>query len=233
MADDECRKELEERSKLRLRMLKLESKNAEILVQKRLRREKKTRRRLQEKLDLENKRRGQLEEALRTAGAPEQINLINEKLSQMEQKPSSSNQLPPTSTPSSTTSNHAPNNSPHLPPPVPDRPERLPEQRPVERIKQEREDPPGANYGQQPPREMREPPPQPPIPQDSKHWGYTGIELMNTGAAFWQNYSDSLAQELEMERKSRQQQVEREVKSPLQDRSGYYKNSVMFTSSAT
>ncbi|XP_050513867.1 dachshund homolog 2 isoform X2 [Diabrotica virgifera virgifera] len=210
-----------------------EEQKIRVLVQKRLRREKKTRRRLQEKLDLENKRRGQLEEALRTAGAPEQINLINEKLSQMEQKPSSSNQLPPTSTPSSTTSNHAPNNSPHLPPPVPDRPERLPEQRPVERIKQEREDPPGANYGQQPPREMREPPPQPPIPQDNKHWGYTGIELMNTGAAFWQNYSDSLAQELEMERKSRQQQVEREVKSPLQDRSGYYKNSVMFTSSAT
>ncbi|XP_072396968.1 uncharacterized protein [Diabrotica undecimpunctata] len=98
-----------------------EEQKIRVLVQKRLRREKKTRRRLQEKLDLENKRRGQLEEALRTAGAPEQINLIN----------------------------------------------------------------------------------------------------------------DSLAQELEMERKSRQQQVEREVKSPLQDRSGYYKNSVMFTSSAT
>ncbi|CAG9822528.1 unnamed protein product [Phaedon cochleariae] len=44
---------------------------------------------------------------------------------------------------------------------------------------------------------------------------------------------ESLAQELEMERKSRRQQVEGEIKSPLQDRSVYYKNSVMFTSSAT
>ncbi|CAH2001655.1 unnamed protein product [Acanthoscelides obtectus] len=46
-------------------------------------------------------------------------------------------------------------------------------------------------------------------------------------------FLDTLAQELESERKSRQQQAEREVKSPLQDRSGYYKSSVMFTSSAT
>lgn len=42
--------------------------------------------------------------------------------------------------------------------------------------------------------------------------------------------SESLAQELELERKSRQQQVDRDVKSPLQERSGYYKNSVLFTS---
>ncbi|XP_023312287.1 dachshund homolog 1-like, partial [Anoplophora glabripennis] len=91
------------------------------LVQKRLRRERRARRRLQEQLELEASRRAQLEDALRAAGASEQINMIN----------------------------------------------------------------------------------------------------------------DSLAQELEMERKSRQQQAERDVKSPLQDRSGYYKNSVLFTSSAT
>lgn len=46
-------------------------------------------------------------------------------------------------------------------------------------------------------------------------------------------FAETLAQELELERKSRQQQVERDVKSPLQDRSAYYKNSVLFTSSAT
>lgn len=45
--------------------------------------------------------------------------------------------------------------------------------------------------------------------------------------------TESLAQELELERKTRQQQVERDVKSPLQDRSGYYKSSVLFTSTAT
>lgn len=68
--------------------------------------------------------------------------------------------------------------------------ERLTEQRPVDRIKQEREEPPGSGYGQQAPRDIREPPPpQPPMPQDNKPWGYAGIELMNTGAAFWQNYS--------------------------------------------
>ncbi|XP_044733486.1 uncharacterized protein LOC123296090 [Chrysoperla carnea] len=42
--------------------------------------------------------------------------------------------------------------------------------------------------------------------------------------------SESLAQELELERKSRQQQVDSDVKSPLQDRANYYKNSVLFTS---
>lgn len=42
--------------------------------------------------------------------------------------------------------------------------------------------PPASAYGgQQPP--IREPPP------DTKPWGYSGLDLMNTGAAFWQNYS--------------------------------------------
>lgn len=42
--------------------------------------------------------------------------------------------------------------------------------------------------------------------------------------------TETLAQELEMERKSRQQAMERDVKSPLSDRAGYYKNSVLFSS---
>lgn len=63
--------------------------------------------------------------------------------------------------------------------------DRLSSERP-DRIKQEREDnPAAAGYGQ-PGREVREPPPP---PQESKPWGYSGIDLMNTGAAFWQNYS--------------------------------------------
>lgn len=65
-----------------------------------------------------------------------------------------------------------------------------------------------------------------------KQWNYSGLDIMSSGAAFWQNYSETLAQELELERKSRQhQQVDRDVKSPLQEsRAGYYKNSVLFTS---
>lgn len=42
--------------------------------------------------------------------------------------------------------------------------------------------------------------------------------------------SESLAQELEMERKSRQQALDRDVKSPLSERAPYYKNSVLFSS---
>lgn len=49
-----------------------------------------------------------------------------------------------------------------------------------EHLKKERiESPPNA-FGQN----VRETP-----PQDVKPWGYSGIDLMNTGAAFWQNYS--------------------------------------------
>ncbi|EDV93966.1 GH23792 [Drosophila grimshawi] len=61
-------------------------------------------------------------------------------------------------------------------------------------------------------------------------WSYPGIDLMATGA-FWQNYSESLAQELEMERKTRAANAERDVKSPLSERpTAYYKNSVLFGS---
>ncbi|XP_038113499.1 dachshund homolog 2 isoform X9 [Culex quinquefasciatus] len=73
-------------------------------------------------------------------------------------------------------------------------------------------------------------PPQPHhIPEGGKGWNYPGLDIMATGA-FWQNYSESLAQELELERKVRQQAAEGEVKGPLQDRSNYYKNSVLYSS---
>uniref|UniRef100_A0A182J914 Ski_Sno domain-containing protein n=1 Tax=Anopheles atroparvus TaxID=41427 RepID=A0A182J914_ANOAO len=71
-------------------------------------------------------------------------------------------------------------------------------------------------------------PSQPQI-SEGKSWNYPGLDIMATGA-FWQNYSESLAQELELERKARQQAVEGDVKGPLQDRSNYYKNSVLYTS---
>ncbi|KAJ0175454.1 hypothetical protein K1T71_008613 [Dendrolimus kikuchii] len=73
---------------------------------------------------------------------------------------------------------------------------------------------------------------EPPRTPDKPQWNYPPppVDIMSGGAAFWQNYSESLAQELEMERKSRQQAMERDVKSPLSDRAGYYKNSVLFSS---
>ncbi|CAB3223305.1 unnamed protein product [Arctia plantaginis] len=72
----------------------------------------------------------------------------------------------------------------------------------------------------------------PPRTPDKPQWNYPPppVDIMGGGAAFWQNYSESLAQELEMERKSRQQAMERDVKSPLSDRASYYKNSVLFSS---
>ncbi|XP_074032310.1 dachshund family transcription factor isoform X3 [Leptinotarsa decemlineata] len=215
-------REREEKDNLERQLLE-EQKNR-VLIQKRLRREKRIRRQLSEQLDLENKRRAQLEEALRAVGASDKIVTINENISQR-----------PDQKPACTSTSHTANPSPTINPTVqtnmtPMERERIMEPpRPVERIKQEREE--TATGFVQPPRDIREPLPHP--PQDNKPWSYPGMDLLNTGAAFWQNYSDSLAQELEMERKSRQQQTEREVKSPLQDRSAYYKNSVMFTSSAT
>ncbi|XP_056638967.1 dachshund homolog 2 [Diorhabda sublineata] len=216
-------REREEKQNLERQLI--EEQKIRELVQKRLRREKRYRRELQAKFDLENKRRAQLEEALRAAGSAEQLNLINEKLDQSEQKPSCS------SLPVSSSTSNIPNQAPLTAPQHSDRPDHLSD-RPVERIKQEGDDPSNVAYGHQNSKDIRDQPTTP-LSQENKPWAYSGIELMNNGAAFWQNYSDSLAQELEMERKSRQQHMEREVKSPLQDRSGYYKSSVMFTSSAT
>ncbi|KAJ3631430.1 hypothetical protein MTP99_012559 [Tenebrio molitor] len=194
--------------KLLISALKVRNDSYYSLVQKRLRRERRARRRLQDQLEAEVKRRIQMEEALKAAGAGEQLRIINESLAQNELK--MNNQKVTTSS--------NPNQN------IPTDRERVVER--VERMERERVDSPPPPYGQQ---TVREPPP----PPENKPWGYSGIDLMNTGAAFWQNYSESLAQELELERKSRQQQVERDVKSPLQDRSGYYKNSVLFTSTAT
>ncbi|XP_049835540.1 dachshund homolog 2-like isoform X8 [Schistocerca gregaria] len=50
----------------------------------------------------------------------------------------------------------------------------------------------------------RQPPAHVPEPPSEKQWNYSGLDLMGSGAAFWQNYSES--------------------------RAGYYKNSVLFTS---
>ncbi|CAG9762858.1 unnamed protein product [Ceutorhynchus assimilis] len=179
-----------------------------ITFQKRLRREKRTRKRLQDQLDLEVNRRAQLEEALRNAGAAEQLDTINEKLAQQTPiKPPTPNQL---------LQLHQQQASPPA----------LAVERLPDRIKQETEEPQQYVTPREAPLQHQE-------NSKAPTWGYSGLDLMSSGAAFWQNYSETLAQELEMERKSRLQQAERDVKSPLQDRTGYFKNSVMFTSSAT
>ncbi|XP_031341045.1 dachshund homolog 2-like [Photinus pyralis] len=188
-----------------------------VLMQKRLRRERRDRRRLQDQIDVEIKRRAQLEDALKAAGAGDQIRIINEKLAQQNEQQRTSGGVGNRTTASST--NHAVTNERGG--------DRTEQQQHASAAEKERVESPASAYNQN----VREPPPPP--PPDVKPWGYAGIDLMNTGAAFWQNYSESLAQELEMERKSRHQQVERDVKSPLQERSNYYKNSVLFTSTAT
>nr|XP_023026554.1 uncharacterized protein LOC111514533 [Leptinotarsa decemlineata] len=169
---------------------------AGVLVQKRLRREKRIRRQLSEQLDLENKRRAQLEEALRAVGASDKIVTINENLSQR-----------PDQKPACTSTSHTANPSPTMNPPVqtnmtPIERERIMEPpRPVERIKQEREE--TATGFVQPPRDIREPLPHP--PQDNKPWSYPGMDLLNTGAAFWQNYSVLIQKRLRREKRIRRQ----------------------------
>ncbi|KAG5893889.1 hypothetical protein JTB14_001074 [Gonioctena quinquepunctata] len=171
-------REREEKDNLERQLL--EEQKTRVLAQKRLRREKRARRHIQQQLDLENKRRAQLEEALRAVGASDQVTAINKKLSQTGQKPPTPSIAPATSSSTSIISQLQPNMNP-----TSDRDRLLEPPRPVERIKQEREDT-QSGYGQ-PTRDIREPPP--PSPQDNKPWGYSGMEMMNTGAAFWQNYS--------------------------------------------
>ncbi|XP_066902651.1 dachshund homolog 2 isoform X3 [Halyomorpha halys] len=181
----------------------LDEQKMRALYQKRLRKEKKARRRLQDQLELEMKRRSQLEEALKAAGAPpEALRVLTESCS--SGGAGNGNGSGERGAASSGASG---------------------ERRSAER--EAGEQPPSGGGGYQG-SQNRDPPPPP--PQD-KPWNYSSIDLINSGAqAFWQNYSESLAQELELERKSRQQQAERD-KSPLQDaRPGYYKNSVLFSS---
>lgn len=54
------------------------------------------------------------------------------------------------------------------------------------------------------------------------------INFINVNFVFF--FSESLAQELEMERKARQQSVDQDIKTTVQDRPNYYKNSVLFSS---
>ncbi|XP_023287500.1 dachshund homolog 2 [Orussus abietinus] len=180
-----------------------------VTCQKRLRRERQARKQLQEQLDLEIKSRTQLEEALKATGASiEQVRAITESVAAEAR----------------TSADQAEESSVHSQ-----------SQQPQQQSSQQQTSQQPLQQQAQQYREAQvaRPPQQPPTPE-KPGWGYSGLDLMSSQAsAFWQNYQESLAQELELERKTRQHQAaERDqVKSPLQEsRAGYYKNSVLFTS---
>ncbi|XP_011263574.1 dachshund homolog 2 isoform X2 [Camponotus floridanus] len=179
-----------------------------VVYQKRLKKERRARKRLQEQLDLEIKRRTQLEEALKATGASsEQVRAITENV-----------------TAEARTNSEAPEGSPVHSQSQQQSSQQQPSQQPLQQ----------QQAAAQQYREAQVPrPSQQPSTPEKPAWGY-GLDLIGSQAsAFWQNYQESLVQELELERKSRQHQAaERDqVKSPLQEsRTGYYKNSVLFTS---
>ncbi|XP_066598381.1 dachshund homolog 2 isoform X2 [Prorops nasuta] len=178
------------------------------VYQKRLKKERKARKQIQEQLDLEIKRRTQLEEALKATGASlEQVRAITENVT-AEARTSSE---PPEASPV-----HSQSQQPAS--------QQQASQQPLQQ----------QQAAAQQYREAQVPrPSQQSSTPEKPAWGY-GLDLIGSQAsAFWQNYQESLVQELELERKSRQHQAaERDqVKSPLQEsRAGYYKNSVLFTS---
>ncbi|EGI57815.1 hypothetical protein G5I_14001 [Acromyrmex echinatior] len=173
-------------------------------VRKRLKKERRARKRLQEQLDLEIKRRTQLEEALKATGASsEQVRAITENVT-AEARTSSE---PPEASPVHSQSQQQSS-------------QQQPPQQPLQQ----------QQAAAQQYREAQVPrPSQQPSTPEKPAWGY-GLDLIGSQAsAFWQNYQESLVQELELERKSRQHQAaERDqVKSPLQG--ALYKNTRLFS----
>ncbi|EFN63330.1 hypothetical protein EAG_15457, partial [Camponotus floridanus] len=165
-----------------------------VVYQKRLKKERRARKRLQEQLDLEIKRRTQLEEALKATGASsEQVRAITENV-----------------TAEARTNSEAPEGSPVHSQSQQQSSQQQPSQQPLQQ----------QQAAAQQYREAQVPrPSQQPSTPEKPAWGY-GLDLIGSQAsAFWQNYQESLVQELELERKSRQHQAaERDqVKSPLQD----------------
>lgn len=98
---------------------------------------------------------------------------ISENFAQAEQK---ANSLKPSSTNNNTT--HSQGGIPISQ----DRQERSN----TDQIKKERIESPPANYSQSVREQVQS------VHQETKPWGYSGLDLMNTGAAFWQNYSGEL-----------------------------------------
>ncbi|KAF0773494.1 dachshund 2 [Aphis craccivora] len=146
-----------------------------VVYQKRLRRERKARKRVQDQLEQELKRRAQLEEMIKAAGAPaDALRVLTENNNEKPRERSEQSQSP-------------------------------------------------QNYSSGQVQRGSE-------TSNDKQWNYSGLDLMSSSgaAAFWQNYSETFAQELDLERKARQQQSaqqnqqqsqhsDRDIKSPVPD----------------
>ncbi|KAL4107445.1 hypothetical protein QTP88_017787 [Uroleucon formosanum] len=144
-----------------------------VVYQKRLRRERKARKRVQDQLEQELKRRAQLEEMIKAAGAPaDALRVLTENNNEKPRDRSEQSQSP-------------------------------------------------QNYSSGQVQRGSE-------TSNDKQWNYSGLDLMSSSgaAAFWQNYSETFAQELDLERKARQQQSaqqnqqqsqhsDRDIKSPV------------------
>ncbi|KAK7591191.1 hypothetical protein V9T40_002804 [Parthenolecanium corni] len=193
-----------------------------VLYQKRFKKEKESRRRLQDQLDQEHKRRSKLEEAIKTNSSnTEVLRLLSEfaaydrerekEKEKSERLSGTSEQLHAVSEAISSgvfngnaNSGNSANNG-------------------------------GGNSQSSHQSASTDTP-------NENSWNYSSLDLMNSGASsFWKNYSAEIAQELEL--KARQQQAAQQSaqhasrsdrsgsKSPLQDTrsTNYYKNSVLFS----
>uniref|UniRef100_A0A182UW29 Ski_Sno domain-containing protein n=1 Tax=Anopheles merus TaxID=30066 RepID=A0A182UW29_ANOME len=204
-----------------------DEKRLRALYQKRFKKERRLRMQIQERLDGERKRRVQLEDIIKASGAPaEALRIIAGQ--EREREPLHHQQ---SSSSSSVDRNHREHRSTieeSLRAGDRHRVEVERERRASSSERYSKEDSPAPNLSSSS-RPSQEVSPSQPQLSEGKSWNYPGLDIMATGA-FWQNYSESLAQELELERKARQQAAEGEVKGPLQDRSNYYKNSVLYTS---
>ncbi|KAH0569088.1 hypothetical protein KQX54_021796 [Cotesia glomerata] len=145
---------------------------AAVLYQKRLKKERRARKRLQEQLDLEVKRRTQLEEALKATGAtPEQVRAIAENVTpETRTKTEPCDEMPAHSQSQSSSS------------------QQQPQQSQSQSSQQSHQQPPQqqAQYRES---QVPRPPQQPTTPDAIKPgWGY-GLDLIGGQAsAFWQNY---------------------------------------------
>ncbi|XP_062705087.1 dachshund homolog 2 isoform X3 [Aedes albopictus] len=216
------------------------------LYQKRFKKERRLRVQLKERLDAERKRRTQLEEIIKASGAPAEAlriiaeNINNDQQREKEREREAEREREKEREKERERDKHRDkgredrerNDSDRMRDRDSDREERSRERHERERDRERgssverfsKEGSPVASRGAS----QEVSPPQPQVPE-GKPWNYPGLDIMATGA-FWQNYSESLAQELELERKVRQQAAEGDVKGPLQDRSNYYKNSVLYSS---
>ncbi|KAK0178806.1 hypothetical protein PV327_007656 [Microctonus hyperodae] len=160
---------------------------AAVLFQKRVKKERRARKRLQEQLDLEIKRRTQLEEALKATGASsEQVRAIAENVTaEARTKSEPSDDIPAHSQSQSSQQQQQSSQQQSS--------QQSHQQQQQQQVQQYRES------------QVPRPPQQPTTPDAIKPgWGY-GLDLIGGQAsAFWQNYQES--------------------------RTGYYKNSVLFTS---